>query len=65
MGKNAKPKTKKDKVIKQKVKSEPVGTYVVERLVEGKWADAETVKAKGRKALMKTLEGQVRVRAAA
>ncbi len=64
MGKNAKPKTKKDKVIKQKAKSEPVGTYIVERLVESKWTDAETVKAKGRKALMGTLKGQVRVRAA-
>ena len=57
MGKNAKPKVKKDKVVRVKTKSSPEGTYVVERLVDGKWSEPETVKSPGRKALMKKLGG--------
>lgn len=65
MGKGPKVKNKKDKIVKEKVKASPVGTYLVERLVDGVWAEGETVKSNGRKALMETLKGQVKVRATA
>jgi len=57
MGKNAKPKVKKDKVVKIKEKSAAVGVYDVYTLENGRWSEPARKQARGRRDLMCALGG--------